>query len=736
MTRDSLEPFEPKEQSKAQSKASPRSAPARASNRTNSNATPSGANGGGIATRGSKPALRQPPRLSREWLASVLPQDVRLIGFAIAFGAGLLATLFLFSVVALGYSSSYNDRILPGVHVGSVDLSGLTRTEAITRLQNGYAFLSQGEVTVTTPVGVTTITYQQAGRGPDTEVMADAAMAVGHSGNPIADAASVIHSATFGQDVPVVVAVDPTAVAERIRELVGTSSIPAQDAQATAKSGTFSFTPSAPGKGVDEDAIGASIVAKLAQVDAPADIQEGGSFVTLTPKITDQSAQDAMQRAKKMEVDVTLTWSSLPSYVTPPANWSPKSWTIGAAQITNWIVFGTRTDGTYAPAVDPALVEAYLAGISAQVAIPPVEPTVVWDASGSTPVNLTPGKDGIGIDVASTTASISAYLDTLANGGSVNPSIEVTTGPIHPQISDVSKVKGMVVIGQQTIQFFPGPSNGNGANIRVPAKNLNGQVVGPGQEFSFLDAVGPIDVAHGFAMGGVILHGQSEHTGAIGGGICSASTTVFNAAAKAGLQIDERHAHFYYIDRYPLGRDATVYSNGTTTWDLRWTNDTPYPIVIRSYTTYGYQSSITVQLWSLPVNRTVTWTGGVKTNISKATQNPPIYVSTLKPGETYIAEYPDDGFKTSVTRTVTDANGTVIHTETYISVYATVNGEVQIGGSPPPSGSPKTSGSPSSAPSSGTSPTPPPATPTPVPSDTPAPTPTPAASASRRRKVR
>src|SRR5450756_2811564 len=99
-------------------------------------------------------------------------------------------------------------------------------------------------------------------------------------------------------------------------------------------------------------------------------------------------------------------------------------------------------------------------------------------------------------------------------------------------------------------QFYPDISNGNGANIRVPAALLNGQIVAPGQQFSFFQAVSPIDLAHGYAMGGVIEHGKSDHTGAIGGGICSASTTMFNAAARAGLQIDERHAHFYYCLLY------------------------------------------------------------------------------------------------------------------------------------------------------------------------------------------
>ena len=654
-----------------------------------------------------------------ETAAVASPRDLRIVGFLIAFAVGAAATLAVFAALAFGLAGSYNNRILPGVHVGSADLSGLTRDQAVSKLQADFDGLSHGEVTVTTPVGVATITYQQAGRSADVEAMADAAMSVGHSGSPIADATSVIHSATFGTDIPVVIQVNPTALAQRIHDVVGTSSVAPQDAQATAKSGTFTFVPSTPGRGVDEKAIGALIIAQLTDAGAPADMQAGGAFVTLSPQVTDTAAQDAIARAQKMIVNVNLTWKTPPADA--PTTWKAQSWNITAAQIRNWIVFGRRDDGTYAPAVDPAQVGAYLAGITAKAVIPPTEPNVIWDPTHTKPVGLTPGKDGVGVDLGATTTALSAYLDSLATGGTVGPSLEVTTGPIHPQIADVSTVAGMVMIGSKTIYFFPGESNGFGANIRVPAKNLNGQVIGPGQPFSFLQAVGPIDQAHGFAMGGVILHGQSDHTGAIGGGICSASTTMFDAAALAGLQIDERHAHFYYISRYPVGKDATVYSNGTTTWDLRWTNDTPYPIVIRSWATYGSQSSITIQLWSMPLNRKVVWPDGVKTDIVKATSDPVRYVKTLKPGVTYIAEYPDDGFKTQTMRTVTDSNGTVIHHDTWLSVYGAVNGQIQMGGTPAPSGGTPT-------PSHTPAPTP---TPTTIPPTPPAATPTP----TRRRKL-
>ena len=659
-------------------------------------------------------SLRSP--VPRPRIKSAAPRDLRLTGFVVAFVVGALAALFVLAAVAFGFAGTYSNRVLPGVRAGSVDLSGMTRDEAVAKLQSAYAYLAQGEVTLTTPVGAATITYKQIGRGPDVEAMADAALSVGHSGNPIEDAASVVHSAAFGLVVPVVIQVDPNALAQRIQQLVGTSSIAPQNAQATAKGGVFSFTPSTVGHGINQLLMGSTIIDQLTQTSAPADLKASGTFTALSPQITDQDAQDAIALAQKMIVDVNLTWSTPPAAA--PSSWKGQSWTISASQIRGWIVFGTRPDGTYAPAVDPAQVEAYLSSISSKVNIAPVEPSVVWDASGK-PVNLTPGTDGVGIDLAGTTQALSAYLDTLAAGGTVGPSLEVLTTAIHPQITNVNTVAGMVIIGQHTTQFFVGVSNGMGANIRVPAKLLNGQVVGPGQQFSFLDAVGPIDPANGYAMGGVIVDGKSNHTGAMGGGICSASTTMFNAAADAGLQIDERHAHFYYINRYPVGRDATVYSNGATTWDLKWTNDTPYPIVIRAFTTPYSTAYVTVQLWSLAVNRTVTWSGGAVANKVLATNNTPEYVSTLKPGVKNIAEYATDGFDTTVTRVVTDSTGTVIHKDTWASHYSVVNGQVQIGGSPPPSQTPSPS----------------PGAPTPTPATVPTPAPTLAPAPTRRRKT-
>ena len=115
---------------------------------------------------------------------------------------------------------------------------------------------------------------------------------------------------------------------------------------------------------------------------------------------------------------------------------------------------------------------------------------------------------------------------------------------------------------------------------------------------------------------------------------------------------------------------------------MRWTNDTPYPIVIRGYSTYGSTSTITIELWSKPTGRTTTFSAAFKANIVYAGDGVE-YVTTLAPGQQNRAEYPTNGFDTTRVRTVTDASGKVIHTDEWNSHYGVVNGVLQIGGAAP-----------------------------------------------------
>jgi len=109
-------------------------------------------------------------------------------------------------------------------------------------------------------------------------------------------------------------------------------------------------------------------------------------------------------------------------------------------------------------------------------------------------------------------------------------------------------------------------------NIALALGKFNGLRVNPGEQVSFNRVVGRRSAETGFREAKIIVGG--EYVDGIGGGVCQVSTTIFNAAVQAGLQITESHHHSLSSSYVPLGHDAMV--SGAT--DLRFINNTGAPI--------------------------------------------------------------------------------------------------------------------------------------------------------------
>lgn len=114
-------------------------------------------------------------------------------------------------------------------------------------------------------------------------------------------------------------------------------------------------------------------------------------------------------------------------------------------------------------------------------------------------------------------------------------------------------------------------------NLKVAAKAVNGTVIKPGETFSFNKTVGPRTAEKGYKEAPVLV--GKEHTKGLGGGVCQVSTTIFNAAKKADLDIVERHTHDIEVVYAKNGTDATV-SYGTL--DMKFKNTKDYDILIRA----------------------------------------------------------------------------------------------------------------------------------------------------------
>jgi len=110
--------------------------------------------------------------------------------------------------------------------------------------------------------------------------------------------------------------------------------------------------------------------------------------------------------------------------------------------------------------------------------------------------------------------------------------------------------------------------------IRV-LEELNGKVIPPGAEFSFNQTVKGWTRDVGYKLAPVSYNGQLVDSW--GGGVCQTSTTLYNAALLAGLEITERNRHRFMPSYVPPGRDAAVAFENI---DLRFKNSYPFPIRI------------------------------------------------------------------------------------------------------------------------------------------------------------
>ncbi len=103
--------------------------------------------------------------------ASIARRTHSLRLFVGAFVAGIIAGVVLLGAALAAYGATYQGRVLPGVQVGDVDLSGLDRDRAGEALAAAYSGYRDGRVTIHTSAGDIFIPYRGFSREPDVVAM-------------------------------------------------------------------------------------------------------------------------------------------------------------------------------------------------------------------------------------------------------------------------------------------------------------------------------------------------------------------------------------------------------------------------------------------------------------------------------------------------------------------------------------------------------------------------------------
>jgi vancomycin resistance protein YoaR len=133
------------------------------------------------------------------------------------------------------------------------------------------------------------------------------------------------------------------------------------------------------------------------------------------------------------------------------------------------------------------------------------------------------------------------------------------------------------VMAEFTTSFSTGQYN-RSSNIRLACNALTRIILMPGETLSYNERVGKRTPANGYKDAPVFKNGLKVLD--TGGGVCQVSTTLYNAALMADLEIVNRRNHSRPVAYVPVGRDATVdYGSGI---DLVFRNSYDFPIAIVS----------------------------------------------------------------------------------------------------------------------------------------------------------
>ena len=231
-------------------------------------------------------------------------------------------------------------------------------------------------------------------------------------------------------------------------------------------------------------------------------------------------------------------------------------------------------DYTAQPSKNTQIIDDKLAQIKAAIDTPAVNAEMVrFDPSLSYPFEISDEAYGYSLDTEPIKEQLYHMVSTMESG-----SVELVPQRIEPEIHKADVMKDYMLRSYASTEISKHSEENRNNNIRHAFDYINGYVLAPGKSFSFNNVVGERTEARGFYPATEYVYG--EHVEGFGGGVCQASTTLYQAAVCAGLKIIEREPHSDKVSYTDLGKDATVYWYGKRRIDLVFKNNTESNIYI------------------------------------------------------------------------------------------------------------------------------------------------------------
>ncbi|WP_374456163.1 VanW family protein [Nocardioides sp.] len=538
-------------------------------------------------------------------------------------GARVVVWLLLGLVVLFGgaYVAAHyvaGDKVPRGTTVSGVRIGGHSQGKAAEVLRAGLADKVARDIATTVEGQAVAIDPAEAGLGVDYDAsVAEAGGA--ESWDPV----RLWNYFTGGDDTEAEVTVDDATYNAYLAQLDEQHGAAARDGAIAFEGERIVTTDARTGAALDPaDTLAALESAFLAETPDEVALE----MATVQPDIDGSDVEEALDGFASPAVAAPVT-----------LNFEGSSVKVFPADYTAALSL-VPTDGELVPTLDPGkLTEVVGSKVTAGA---PQDATVTL--VGGKP-QVVPAKPGVTFDPQQLEAG---FLEAVAKPqGERTITLDAKVAKPDFTTKDARALKVTERVSTFTT-YFPYAEYRN-VNIGRAAEIIDGTLLKPGETFSLNDTVGERTVANGFTKGYVISDGILIQD--LGGGVSQMATTLFNAMFFAGLEDVEHKPHSFYIDRYPIGREATVAWGAV---DLRFTNDTPYGVLIQTSVTPSTPTSSGVVTASMYSTKywDITTTTGERYNLTKH-KTRRIDSLTCHPNEGF------GGFDIDVTRYFEPVNG-------------------------------------------------------------------------------
>jgi len=557
----------------------------------------------------------------------------------------------VFLLIILVDAAIYHGKVHTGVSIAGQSVGGLTTDQAIADVSERVDETQQSAIILTADSKNWKIMPDEVGTKMDVAGAVAEAMDVSRKGNFLADLGKRIKLYFTDVDIPLVGTVDTAKLDQVLAGIAQELNVAPVNAGLTLEDNKIKVIEDKQGLEVDVDSLREQLKTTLLSRHAT-ELQV--PVVIIEPEVKAEDTQEAVDRAETMiGSPIVLTFED-------------QKWTITPDQITSFMDFASEDHSgvsTLMPYLSGDKMGSFFDSIADKVVKEPVNATFKSDGEKAWVV---PGILGTALDRVKTAELINT-LSQKGTGRTAEVAVTTTDPELTTEEAEARGIKDK--LASYTTEWVG--TKDRQTNVRITTEYASNVMLAPGEVYNFDKQIGPRTAARGYKTApGIVGPGKLEDV--FGGGICQVSTTLFNTVFFAGLEVVERKNHSIYIDHYPKGRDATVSAGGP---NLRFRNDTSHYIWIRG-SSNGVTTTFTI--YGTSEGRKVTYTTSDFYNVVARTEVT-IPTKELGPGTSVVKIGGQSGKQITVVRTVKLPDGTVVHTDKFVSTFPMVPRQIEVG---------------------------------------------------------